>query len=379
MKKFLACLLAAGMMLSLAACSSPKLMVQAAVREALGAGASDENGGGTSVSAAADRDDPDDTDAANSGDYDATYTIYIDGADEWTPFPGSSGVTFAHSEESVLDVSDDGAKIAFTGKQVGESVITATLDGKEAKALVRVRAREAGSGDWTLRIDEVTVLDVMSLASVTYDLDLTATHDGADMFGEYTGELAVEYDADLSGLQAFLDMSGMDMDYKSDGWFKNTAFRMELAPYSEADETRFVDSLKDPTITDEERALTNSYMNSFFGDIGSGEKDFETSGKPVGLWYDWAFHMTEGDMSAYVNMTSAMFSASASQDEKAQTAQGYANHILAGSFHESLSYENESPFPYQIEVYESGEAVLTLRSAAESPIVVKFYGTLTHK
>jgi hypothetical protein len=376
MKKFLACLLAAGMMLSLASCSSPKQMVQNAVREALGAGASSEKGGGTAVSAAADRDDPDDADTANTDDYDATYTIYIDGADEWTPFPGSSGVAFAQSEESVLDVSDDGEKIAFTGKQVGESVIAATLDGKEAKALVRVRAREAGSG-WILRIDEVTVLDVMSLASVTYDIDLTATHDGADMFGEYTGELAVEYDADLSGLQAFLDMSGVDMDYETDGWFKNTAFRMELAPYSEEDETRFVDSLKDPTITDEERELTNSYMNSFFGGIGSGDKDFETSGKPVGLWYDWAFHMTEGDMSAYVNMTSAMFTASASQDEKAQTAQGYANHILAGSFHESLSYENESPFPYQIEVYEGGEAVLTLRSTAESPIVVKFYGTLT--
>ena len=82
-------------------------------------------------------------------------------------------------------------------------------------------------------------------------------------------------------------------------------------------------------------------------------------------------------MSAYVSMTNVMFNAYASQDATAQNAQGYANAILAGSFHESLSYADESPFPYQIAVYESGEAVLTLRNPTESPIVVKFYGTLT--
>jgi hypothetical protein len=314
MKKFLACLLAVGMMLSLASCS-PKEMVQDTVREVLGADASSEKSSSTAVSAAADSDDSSDADTADA---------------------------------SAADSDDSGGA-------------------------------DTANADWVLRMDEVTVMDVMGLASVTYDIDLTATHDGADMFGEYTGELAMEYAADLGGLQAFLDMSGVSMDYETDGWFKNTSFRMELAPYSEEDETRFSESLKDPTITDEERELTNSYMSSFLGDIGSGDKDFETSGQPVGFWYDWAFHMTEGDMSAYMNMTSAMFTASASQDEKGQNAQGYADHIIAGSFHESLSYEDESPFPYQIEVYEGGEAVLTLRSATESPIVVKFYGTLTKK
>jgi hypothetical protein len=374
MKKFLACLLAAGMMLTLASCN-PKEMVQDAVRDALGIRESSEESGGAQTSVAASSA-ASDTPPAPSGEYDEEFNIYIDGVDEWTPFPDSSGVVFSLSKKGVLDISDDGESVSFMGKQVGEAVITATLDDEEATALVRVRAREGGSGGWTLRIDEVTVLDVMSLASVTYDLDLTATHSGADMFGEYTGELAVEYAADLSGLRMFLELSGVKMDYETEGWFKNTSFRMELAPYSAEDEARFVDSLKDPNMTDEERAETNAYMESMFGDVGSGEKAFEAA-EPVALWYDWAFHMTEGDMSAYVNMTSAMFSASASQDEKAQSAQGYADHILVGSFHESLSYENESPFPYQLEVYEGGEAVLTLRSPAESPIVVKFYGTLT--
>ncbi|MDR0964214.1 MAG: hypothetical protein LBM60_06335 [Clostridium sp.] len=234
----------------------------------------------------------------------------------------------------------------------------------------------SGSG-WTLRIDEATVMDMMGLATVNYDCDLTATHVGDDMFGEYTGELAMEYSADLSGLQGLMQMAGMEMNYETDGWFKNTDFRIELTQYTAEDEEHFVDSLKDPTITDDERALTQSLLGGMLGSFGSGDKDFETSSTPVGLWYDWAFHMTEGDMSSYVNMTSAMFTASASQNETAQTAEGYADHIFTGSYHESLSYENESPFPYQIEVYESGEAVLTMRNANESPVVDKFYGTIT--
>jgi hypothetical protein len=225
---------------------------------------------------------------------------------------------------------------------------------------------------YNLQINDVAVMNVMDLAVVNYDCKLTARHEGKNMFGEYTGELAMEYNADLSGLKDMMQMAGISMDYKTDGWFKNTEFKMELTEYTAEAETKFTDSLKDPNMTDEQRALSQSLI----GDIGSGDKEFETANSPSGLWYDWAFHMTEGDMSAYVNMTSDMFNASASQDSKAQTAEGYAEHILAGSFHESLSYENESPFPYQIEAYESGDAVLTLRNPNESPVVVKFYGTI---
>lgn len=75
--------------------------------------------------------------------YDAEYTIYVNDAEKWTPFPGKSGVSFALSDSNAVSASDDGTTITFTGKQVGETVITATLDGTESKALVRVREMEA--------------------------------------------------------------------------------------------------------------------------------------------------------------------------------------------------------------------------------------------
>ena len=75
--------------------------------------------------------------------YDKEFTIYINGSDEWTPFAGKSGVSFTVSDDKVISVSDDGTKVEFTGKQIGESVITATLDGVECKAEVEVRIAEA--------------------------------------------------------------------------------------------------------------------------------------------------------------------------------------------------------------------------------------------
>jgi hypothetical protein len=74
----------------------------------------------------------------------AEYTILVGGSDEWTPFSGKSDVTFANSDDKVIDVSDNGKTIEFTGKKVGEAIITATLDGTESKVLVRVRAAESG-------------------------------------------------------------------------------------------------------------------------------------------------------------------------------------------------------------------------------------------
>jgi hypothetical protein len=56
-------------------------------------------------------------------------------------------VAFANSDDKVINVSGDGTTIEFTGKEVGEAVITATLDGVEVKALVRVRAAEATGSD----------------------------------------------------------------------------------------------------------------------------------------------------------------------------------------------------------------------------------------
>lgn len=85
--------------------------------------------------------------AAPPDDYDAIFTVYVNGSESWTPFPGKSGVSFSNSNNNALAVRDNSTKVDFTGKQVGESVITATLDGTAKKALVRVRATDIGEAD----------------------------------------------------------------------------------------------------------------------------------------------------------------------------------------------------------------------------------------
>lgn len=129
MKKLSMFLLACILALSLTACGGG----------GGGGGGSGPGGGGQSPSDPAD--DPGGGSTPGEG-YDAEYTIYVNGSDEWTPFAGKSGVSFSVSDDKVISTSDNGTEIEFTGKQVGESVITAALDSTESKALVRVREME---------------------------------------------------------------------------------------------------------------------------------------------------------------------------------------------------------------------------------------------
>ena len=71
--------------------------------------------------------------------YDEEYEIFVNGSEEWHPFPGKTNVEFSVSDEYVIACQTTPSKISFTGKQVGKSVITATVDGEEKKALVEVK------------------------------------------------------------------------------------------------------------------------------------------------------------------------------------------------------------------------------------------------
>jgi hypothetical protein len=80
-----------------------------------------------------------------TGGEDVEFTIYVNGTDSWTPFTGKTSVTFTNSDNDVLSIDDNGTTVEFTGKQVGNSTITAKLGEETLKALVRVRAIE-GNG-----------------------------------------------------------------------------------------------------------------------------------------------------------------------------------------------------------------------------------------
>jgi len=106
-------------------------------------GANTPPDGGNGPPGASQQEQDDDTkDKTMPEGSNAEFTIYVNGSEEWTPFPGKSGVTFSVADEDLISVSDNGKKISFTGKQVGETVITAALDSAECEALVRVREME---------------------------------------------------------------------------------------------------------------------------------------------------------------------------------------------------------------------------------------------
>lgn len=79
--------------------------------------------------------------------YDEEFEIFVNGSGEWTPFPGKSGVEFEVSNEYAVSCQTTPSTISFTGKQVGKSVITATLDGEVKKALVEVKQMVAKDED----------------------------------------------------------------------------------------------------------------------------------------------------------------------------------------------------------------------------------------
>ena len=317
-------------------------------------------------------------------EFDVEFTIMVGSSKNWTPFM-SDGTVFETDKEKIISIEDNGRAVTFHGLSVGDAVITSILDGAEKKALVKVRT--GGSGDlWQLTIKEVTVLDMMGLAVVTYDLDMMAIHEGPDMLGLYTGGLAMNYDANLDGMVELLEASGGSVDYETNGWFVNDAFKMEIMAYDSGSVDAFISSINTETSEEDPatQAMIDAYLEDMFAGIGGGEKDFETAQDPKGLWYDWAFHMTDGDMSAFLNMTGismGMVSGGVSQDAQGNTSQGYVDvaglaiggHVIVSPTHESFDYTQETPFPYFIEVYESGDAVFTL-CAPNSPITVKFYG-----
>jgi len=143
MKKILLILLAAVMVFSLAACS----------------GNGNNGGNGNAPGSNAPSGGNGGASSTPAEGYDAEFTVIIGYGDDWTPFPGKNGVTFANSDNSVLAVKDNGSKVEFTGLIAGDSVITATLDGAESKALVHVRAvegKEPTAGKITYHYDAPT-------------------------------------------------------------------------------------------------------------------------------------------------------------------------------------------------------------------------------
>jgi len=105
---------------------------------ACGANTPPDGGNGPPGASQQEQDNSAEDDPVPKG-VDAEYEIFVNGVEEWRPFPGKSGVTFSVSDTYVIACRETSSTISFTGKQVGRSTITATLDGVEKIATVKVK------------------------------------------------------------------------------------------------------------------------------------------------------------------------------------------------------------------------------------------------
>ncbi len=240
---------------------------------------------------------------------------------------------------------------------------------------------------WTVSIDAVTVLDALGLTETTYDLDLSCSHVGTDMNGIYCGSLAMDFKADLSGLNALMGaMGGTASTSVADGWFRNDEFVMELLPYSAEKEQAFIGSLDIKTdengevIEEPSDPYTDAIAASLLEGMGSGSEQFEKDNVPVSYWFDWDYHMTEGDMSQSYSVSGVMGIADASggQDASGSHISGgaVAHSPLGGTITERYDETFDAPFPYIIRVYDTGDVVFELHSPMGGPVVIKFYGSI---
>ncbi|MDR0380759.1 MAG: hypothetical protein LBH86_02005 [Oscillospiraceae bacterium] len=329
MRKILAGLLAAALVLSLTACNGIKGAVQEKTRELLGGAAGQ----------------PAPADGTKAGGS-----------------PGGSGAAPAGGKRPIANAANPGGYWDRLEAEWGN-------------------APEEGYV-WTITIDSAETLDIMGLGSVTYNLDLSCSHVGKTMRGVYRGEMAMDYAADLSGMVELLTLTGGSIDYDADGWFKNGNFIMELDGYDDYASEAFVESFQQTNdMSAEEQAIADAYLGQFLSDMGTPEKDFEQADTPAGQWFDWEFHMTEGDMSGYINMTGIAYGTtggSGSVDAGGTYMEGYATASapLVGTFSERYSDTIDKPFPYLINVYDNDQVVFVLHSANGGPVQVRFYGTI---
>jgi hypothetical protein len=140
---------------------------------------------------------------------DTEFLLYVFGKDSWTPFAGKTGVTFTNSNNDVLTVTDNGTKVEFTGKAVGESTITAKFENQTLKAVVKVRATETEEGK----------------KYITYNQPVTAyymeyTEDDEDMFVAYENK---EYCYSFQDFYKYIGSEEIEYTWTGNNtWYKHT-------------------------------------------------------------------------------------------------------------------------------------------------------------
>ena len=252
---------------------------------------------------------------------------------------------------------------------------------------------------WTVQVFGTSSVTVGGLASVEYTLDLNCSHVGETLYGAYTGTMSFKVDGNITGVKGLLALIGMSSQSDVSGWFKNDRFVMELKPFSPAAEEEFASpfetdsTLEAPAATGNQtqdaanQAAYQAINNMLSGIFKTTSQDNDASGKdntfgrfPAALWYDWDFHMTEGDMGMFLKVNGGMpfWHAKGYSEVRASGEQLDADmtmHTVFGqSFAERYTEPIYNPFPYAIRVYPNNRVRFRLYNSKGGPLTVDWYG-----
>ncbi len=258
---------------------------------------------------------------------------------------------------------------------------------------------------WTIDMGGTATLKLIGFAGVDYTLRLNCSHVGPSMFGVYRGSLSMDVKGDIGGVKLMMALLGLRSDEDVSGWFRNDAFVMKIKPYSKEDEESFFESFDR---TSDERAqnapeptgdpvkdaaaqaayeAANGLVDAITGMIGS-EQQTETlrpyeGKKPMGLWYDWDFHMTEGDMGMYLKLNggNGLFFASGKGEVgasgKSNEGSMRVTSFLGQRFEDRYDEPIDSPFPYTVRLYPDASVLFTLYNAKGGGVSVAWAGRVT--
>ena len=267
------------------------------------------------------------------------------------------------------------------------------------------REEEANIGSvWTIQLDGTATVKVMGIASCDYTLHLNCSHVGPSMYGVYRGEIGMDFKADISGTKLLLLALGMRSNEDVEGWFKNKNFVMKIDKFNPQDEIDFIDLINSgndesknapkPTGDETKDAIAkatydsiNSIFNSILGNASASVKldeDANTTGKkPMGFWYDWDFHMTEGDMGMFLNINGGLpwyaVKGNAKVDKYYETTTGQTTvrTPFTRAFSERYEEDLVHPFPYTVKLFPDGTVLFTLYNAKGGPITVSWAGKIS--
>ncbi|MBR0137708.1 MAG: hypothetical protein IJM15_04795 [Erysipelotrichaceae bacterium] len=245
---------------------------------------------------------------------------------------------------------------------------------------------------WTINVSGTQTINAI-IAKMNYTLNLSCSHIGNTPYGVYRGEMSFKVDGDIKGTKLMLLALGIRSKEDVDGWFRNDQFIMRVKPYEAKDVSEFVETFNPakeqaelPADADQNEAIkqatteaVNNLIDSFLGNLS--QKEETKSDNPIGLWYDWDTHMTEGDLGMFLKINGGLLywyvnGSSATDASGGQLFVDESAVVLGKVIKERYDEVIGSPFPYTLKIYDNGQVLFTLYNSKGGPVTVDWLGTI---